>query len=160
MDGARFDSLTKSLTTGSSRRRLLRGAIGAAAAGLFGAIGAERAAAGCRRNGTVCSTAKPSQCCSGYCDENANPSRGVGKCAPRPTGPPCNKVTCKRSEFCCNESCSICALRGGACTQQACDDGGGQPCNKVTCGPGEYCCDFFCSTCAPNGGACPEICMV
>ncbi len=34
----------------------------------------------------------------------------------------CGKTTCASGEFCCNESCGICAPAGGACTQQACDE--------------------------------------
>jgi hypothetical protein len=35
-------------------------------------------------------------------------------------GEPCNETTCGPQEFCCNFSCSICAPRGGVCTQQFC----------------------------------------
>ena len=35
-------------------------------------------------------------------------------------GQPCNQVVCGQGQFCCNHSCSICAPRGGACTQQIC----------------------------------------
>lgn len=38
-------------------------------------------------------------------------------------GEPCNRVVCAADEFCCNQSCSICAPRGGFCTAQFCDDG-------------------------------------
>ncbi|HEX2254874.1 MAG TPA: hypothetical protein VHQ65_16535 [Thermoanaerobaculia bacterium] len=33
---------------------------------------------------------------------------------------PCNQAVCSADEFCCNYSCSICAPRGGYCTQQYC----------------------------------------
>lgn len=40
---------------------------------------------------------------------------------PIPIEIPCNQATCNaKTEFCCNRSCSICAPRGGACTQQFC----------------------------------------
>lgn len=32
-----------------------------------------------------------------------------------------NEVICGAGEFCCNESCGICAPLGGACTQQFCE---------------------------------------
>lgn len=32
----------------------------------------------------------------------------------------CGTSLCKGSEFCCNESCGICAPRGGVCTQRQC----------------------------------------
>jgi hypothetical protein len=36
---------------------------------------------------------------------------------------PCGASTCASGEFCCNESCGICAPEGGVCTQQFCGDG-------------------------------------
>lgn len=35
-------------------------------------------------------------------------------------GQPCNQTVCGPNQFCCNHSCSICAPRGGFCTQQVC----------------------------------------
>jgi hypothetical protein len=35
-------------------------------------------------------------------------------------GGQCGTRVCGSSQFCCNESCSICAPLGGACTQQFC----------------------------------------
>lgn len=32
----------------------------------------------------------------------------------------CGSSLCKDGEFCCNESCGICAPRGGVCTQRQC----------------------------------------
>jgi len=32
----------------------------------------------------------------------------------------CGNTFCKKGEFCCNPSCSICAPNGGFCTQQFC----------------------------------------
>jgi hypothetical protein len=36
------------------------------------------------------------------------------------SGEPCGSSLCKAGEFCCNESCGICAPRGGVCTQIQC----------------------------------------
>jgi hypothetical protein len=36
------------------------------------------------------------------------------------SGAPCGTSLCKDGEFCCNESCGICAPRGGVCTQREC----------------------------------------
>jgi hypothetical protein len=36
-------------------------------------------------------------------------------------GTPCGKSICSSDQFCCNASCSICAPRGGACIQIACN---------------------------------------
>lgn len=33
---------------------------------------------------------------------------------------PCGNTVCTGGNFCCNASCSICAPRGGHCTQQVC----------------------------------------
>lgn len=38
-----------------------------------------------------------------------------------PTIAACGPKTCGEGEYCCNESCGICAPVGGACTQQACE---------------------------------------
>ena len=38
-----------------------------------------------------------------------------------PTIVACGTNTCGQGEYCCNESCGICAPEGGACTQQACE---------------------------------------
>jgi hypothetical protein len=36
------------------------------------------------------------------------------------TGEPCGAAVCGAEEYCCNESCGICAPEGGVCTQQFC----------------------------------------
>lgn len=40
-------------------------------------------------------------------------------CEP-PTAAPCGNNFCGNGEYCCNESCGICAPLNGFCTQQAC----------------------------------------
>jgi hypothetical protein len=37
-----------------------------------------------------------------------------------PTGNPCGPSRCGVGEFCCNESCGLCAPRGGICLQRQC----------------------------------------
>jgi hypothetical protein len=54
---------------------------------------------------------KPGDICPAVC---------YGVCAISPSTP-CGTATCSSAEFCCNESCSICAPLDGACTQQFCD---------------------------------------
>ena len=40
---------------------------------------------------------------------------------PDPTVPvTCGTASCAEGEYCCNESCGICAPVGGVCTQQIC----------------------------------------
>lgn len=74
MDGHRFDRVTRSLATGSSRRRLLKGLV----AGAFAAVGVGRAAeadaARCKRFGQHCN--KSERCCAGKCA----PRRFVCEC--------------------------------------------------------------------------------
>jgi hypothetical protein len=49
------------------------------------------------------------------------PAVCYGTCEPKPSGERCGPNVCQAGEFCCNESCGICAPRGGACTQQLCE---------------------------------------
>jgi len=49
-----------------------------------------------------------------------NPDPAVCACVPV-AGAPCGKSVCSSGQFCCNASCGICAPRGGACIQIACD---------------------------------------
>jgi hypothetical protein len=72
---------------------------------------------------------------------------------------PCGDRFCEGDEFCCNESCSICApLDGGTCTQQICvpDPGPGIACGVNTCGVGEVCCDEDCGLCGASDEVCPD----
>jgi len=86
-------------------------------------------------------------------------------------GQPCGSNSCSSGEFCCNESCGICAPKGGSCTQQICEPGpvegvvapsteesslAGQPCGNNSCGAGEFCCNESCGICAPKGGFCTQ----
>jgi len=150
VDGRRFDEVARALGAGASRRRVLAGLAGGALAVLFGGrTRAQESAAACAA--VLCET--NTKCCD-VC--------GQGTCVPidEPcplafcAGEPCGGAVCGEGEFCCNESCGICAPIGGACTLQACDDPPGEPCNAVTCGAGEFCCNFSCSICAPVGGFC------
>ena len=73
---------------------------------------------------------------------------------------PCGDAFCEGDEFCCNESCSICApLVGGTCTLQVCDGAPdvGEPCGETACGIGEICCEPACGQCAVDLDACPEV---
>lgn len=71
--------------------------------------------------------------CGGLCSCNAiglciqgqhwDSSPAICDCVPDDAGggPSCGDNRCGRGEFCCNRSCGICAPRGGACIQIACD---------------------------------------
>ena len=120
MDDKRFDLLTKSLSSGLSRRSLLRSL--AAAVGIA-AIGAEQASAApggvnggkkCYGAGSLCTNAK--QCCSGTCTNRV--------CAPEVDL--CATMNCEDDNACTIDSCL-----DGSCTHT--------PVNKgMPCGPGGW----------------------
>jgi hypothetical protein len=67
----------------------------------------------------------------------------------------CGDNVCGKGEYCCNESCGICAPEGGSCTQQLCYPAG-ETCGDNTCAPNEHCCNESCGICAPEGGSCTQ----
>ena len=67
----------------------------------------------------------------------------------------CGDNVCGAGEYCCNESCGICAPEGGSCTQQMCHPAG-IACGSNTCAPDEFCCNESCGICAPEGGSCTQ----
>jgi hypothetical protein len=78
MDGKRFDDLVRAFA--SSRRSLIRGVVGLAAAA--GAGGLNSAAARCKRFGRPCGA--PSDCCSGVCTTGiCQCQAGTGPCVNR-----------------------------------------------------------------------------
>jgi hypothetical protein len=70
MDPVSFDTLTKSISTGGSRRAVLRAAIAAFASGFWLIGRAPGAAAACLPPGERCR--QSSQCCSGRCNKRRN----------------------------------------------------------------------------------------
>ena|SRR6185503_17389476 len=73
-----------------------------------------------------------------------------------PSETPCGSNVCDVDEYCCNESCGICAPLGGSCTQEFCGptEPGGFPCGDTFCGEGQYCCDPSCGACIRFGALC------
>ncbi len=69
MDSERFDRLVRSFGQTRSRRQIVRGLAGAAAAGALALSGREASADVCKGDGKKCT--KDGQCCSGSC---VNPS--------------------------------------------------------------------------------------
>jgi hypothetical protein len=49
-----------------------------------------------------------------------DPCCPVAECVSDKGGQACGDNTCSAGTYCCNESCGICAPKGGACTQQFC----------------------------------------
>ncbi len=149
MDGQRFDAVTRALAAGTSRRAVLRTALGGMGAGLLALVGVADAGAASKRN------------CAKACKQRFGPGRARGQCisaCARGTdggngeSRPCGSNVCGSGEYCCNESCGICAPIGGACTEQFC----GEPCGDAVCGAEEYCCNVSCGICAPIGGGCTQ----
>ncbi len=73
---------------------------------------------------------------------------------------PCGDAMCEGDEFCCNESCGICApIVGGSCTLQLCDVEPelGEACGDAVCAPGQVCCSESCGICAADEDACPAV---
>lgn len=159
MDDRRFDEMARALGTGASRRRVIGGVV----AGALGLLRGGRAraqgedASACAAVLCLYGTKCCEVCGQGTCVAIGRPCP-VGDCG----GESCGDAVCGAGEFCCNESCSICAPVGGVCTQQFCGDEPeapvepGEPCNEVTCGGGEFCCNESCSTCVPIGGFCTQ----
>lgn len=118
MDGQRFDEMTRVFATGASRRTVLRAALGGMGAGVLVLIGGADAGATGKRS------------CVADCKRRFGPGRARGQCISTcargtgkspSTGPvSCGPNVCESGEYCCNESCGICAPIGGACTQEFC----------------------------------------
>jgi len=64
----------------------------------------------------------PQPVCQGHkCKlPNANGNNGNGGGPPPGVGKACGENVCTADEYCCNESCGICAPEGGFCIQIAC----------------------------------------
>lgn len=105
-----LDDLAKTLARSRSRRDILRGlgvAFGAAIVAAFSPTSA---------------LANPD--CVEVCRSAGLTGRKLGECianCERGIPIPCGTAYCDpATEFCCNESCSICAPIGGACIQLVC----------------------------------------
>ena len=99
MDQARFDEITKSLSScDAPRRTVVKGGAGAVLAALLGALGAQNALAGCKKENDDCDNNK--ECCSNRCGGN-------GKCRCSRTGAKCknNNDCCQNNVECRNNVC-------------------------------------------------------
>jgi hypothetical protein len=165
MDGSHFDALTRTLTTGGSRRRALTGLVGGTL-GLFAASVEETAAKNCNK---FKNKAKRKQClkkakvrsCTPNCDRKICGSDGCGgSCG-----------TCAGNEACQNGRC-VCvpACGGKECGDDGCGDSCGSCSAPLTCPDGGLCScplnvpDFCQGDCWPacyaarNPGTC-ECCL-
>lgn len=148
MDDRRFDAFTRSLATGLSRRRVLKGLFGGAVLGGAAATRLDQAAA------QVCDLGQ--FVCDGECCPNANNCCGGDTCCPPGQCNQTEGVCCESFEFacgtddntCCNsaeEKCcdGICISRNLCCP------------SLPDCGPCEACVEGSCrTTCATNEECC------
>ena len=163
MDSQRFDELTKALATGTSRRSVLRTALGGMGAGLLALTGIANAGAVSRRRNTIAAVKELRACIEGcqhlsglevaQCitacvddlDEGPVPEfcGGFGN-LPCPEG-----FTCVDDP---NDDCDpMISGRdcGGICVPSK--ESGGVTCGQTTCPEGEPCCN-------PSCGICGEVC--
>ncbi len=150
MDGQRFDAMTKALAVGTSRRAVLRTALGGMGAGLLAVVGAADAGAtgkrncaeackqrfgpgrargqcisGCAKGTLTCGGIQGLLCPEGFTcvddpTDDCDPATGDADCL-GVCQPACQSdADCGAREFCCNPSCGICAPRGGNCIQRTC----------------------------------------
>ena len=64
----------------------------------------------------------------------------------------CGPNVCNVGEYCCNESCGVCAPQDGGCTQQVCDT----QCGPSVCQAGDVCCNESCGICTPPRDSCTQ----
>lgn len=159
MDGRRFDELTRAIGSGTSRRRLLGGVVGAAlgAVGL-GHVRSGGAAAGGQGEGVVdvsgrlCAGFAGLGCPVGYrcvdddgvdCVADAGGSLCLGRCVV--ADDPCAPIRCADGFFCCNECGGTCEPNPPAAS-----------CAAILCAEGTRCCELCGEgTCVPIGELCP-----
>ena len=182
MDAKQFDSLTRSLYSWSTRRRLVAGLIGGLLASPLLGGAADVAARRCppcrrrkegrcrkkRRNGTPCGVGKTCQrgrcvCpagtteCSGVCVDTTSDPRNCGTCGTR----------CQLNGACLAGRCDCVPVGCGALVGACCPGpGGGCGCassgfidprtctNVLTCPSDTTPCVGTCRTCCPAGTTC------
>src|SRR5438105_1546419 len=115
MEPSRFDELTKTLATATSRRQALKTIAATTLGGILGlgGIGTAFAKPKCHRPGLGCDT--NSKCCSNLC---------------------CNGICCASGQVCQNGTCVTCTGNGGTCSGDGdCCSGN---CSKgICCGSGQ-----------------------
>lgn len=137
MDGSRFDSLVKSLATGTSRRRLLKGLLGiGAVAGAGSAARSGSTGAARRPSATPTSTPKcpgKQTWSGGACICQAPPAAGTEKCGPDCCNP---TATGAAHSECCDNACCFGTCYG----EELCCPTGHNVCDGVACcAPGQTC---------------------
>jgi hypothetical protein len=168
MEAAGFDRIAKAVSTGTGRRRLVAGLLGAALAAPLGRAGAQD----CKRNGQACK--KNRQCCSNNCAggtgtgstsksagicaavcAHGQVADGVGGCtcaAPCVPSPGCflrgtteGCIVCTSTSPDCERD-QTCATSADCASNAACIQGGGNPGNACGVPGANGVCVPLCST--------------
>ena len=181
MDGQRFDDLTRTLTHGASRRRVVRGLLGGVLGALGATLGLRRAGAqgACSAYGRVCTY---TGCCTGgaecvcyrnghcrclcpagsSCPAGATFDPATCRCTCTATGQPACGVgaaatCCPAGQDCEDPAAGRCGLAlQEACTSaDQCDQSGG----LTHCDVNEFDdCSGVATCCRPFGGDCETTC--
>ena len=151
MDGQRFDAITRLMTTGRSRRALVRVVLTSAGAAALARLGAGGDAgqvtpAACTANGIRCGPNTPRRCgtcCSGCTARQENGQRRCSCCR--------DGRDCRRDDQCCSGRCE-----GGTCVPASClpfegNCGGDSDCCSGVCSGGSVCAAVGCQ---PEGAPC------
>ncbi len=179
MDGQRFDRLTRALATGTSRRTILKGLLGAGGAAVSGSVVADQADArvigarptvppaqqpsGCQLPNQLCGgeCCGPGLCKSNHCCSSPTHTWCGDRCWPESqctsSGIPCSDGQKVCGSTCCPANAS-CARSGNS--DICCNPDSGQaPCGFECCATAAQCCDRECcpdgSVCIGNGYCCP-----
>jgi len=151
MDGHRFDTLTRSLSTPGSRRNALVAVLGGTL-GLLGLSHVDVASAGgkCKPACNECQTCKKGTCHKSKHGKACKKS----KCQAKVEGTACTGGRC-RSGICCVPNCA-----GKQCGDDGCGgscgpcNGGSCPAGACTCPNGQTNCGGTCVDLATSGGNC------
>ena len=166
MDGARFDTLARSLTAAGSRRRALATAL-SSALGILGLARSDEAAAGgkCKPACTECESCKKGKCHKTkhgkVCKKGKCQAKTAGTACTAPAGGTCQSGTCT-----CPGALTSC---GGTCvniqTDRAHCGGCGTTCTPTqvcqgSCFPRSTCPETITSVCSldPSGTSCGSNC--
>ncbi len=151
MDGQRFDQVTKALAAGTSRRAVLRAALGGMSVGLLGLAGlAEAGAAGKRSCVEGCKKQFGSGRKRGQCISSCAKAKG-GDTPPAPEF--CGgfgNLPCPEGFVCVDNPRDDCdPAAGGADCGGICVPGG-VTCGETTCPEGVPCCNPSCGICGES----------
>jgi hypothetical protein len=178
MDQHRFDDLTRALALGRSRRQILKGLVGAMAAGLTALRGGQTGALAARNQPVGAPCARAGECASRFCvdgvccDSSCTgqcESCATGTCSPVSGAPVGNRPACPGSGDCAatcdgqnrtacvfpgaDVTCGAPQCAGDAQVTYACAGNGTCHPTTTSCGPDAVCCA---GSCCASGQECVE----